>query len=69
MMFHGADFTLGLNVTHLLIMAAILERWWRLNRKLNSMLIEHEMLVDLLCSLTGIKREDLPTRHKNGGLI
>lgn len=30
------------------------------------LMVEHEMLVDLMCQLNGIKRSDLPTRHKNG---
>ena len=37
-----------------------------LNKALNRWNIEHEMLVQDYCQRSGIKREDLPTRHAGG---
>lgn len=35
-------------------------------RKLTVLGVEHEMLVDFMCEMTGRKREDMATRHANG---
>lgn len=41
-----------------------------LTKTLDRLAVEHEQLIDFMCQEKGIKREDLPTRHKtvfNGG--
>jgi hypothetical protein len=45
------------------VLLPVLIHQWRLERKLIKLLIEHEMLIDFLCDMTGKDRSDLPTRH------
>lgn len=43
--------------------ASVMKKIVALNSRFTEFMVEHEILVDFVCKQSGIKREDLPTRH------
>jgi len=53
------------------IEALHVRRHRRLQKKIEALAkfhVEHEMLIDFFCEMSGRNRSDLPTRHTNGTL-